>query len=78
MRTTAVAALLAAGGFGLAPAAPAGGTSEQPAATPDDGVSVLAVSLTAGGVATAIGSGVTFVLARRRDQADTGEPAAHR
>lgn len=78
MRTTAVAALLAAGAFGLAPAAAAGEPSEQPAATPDDGVSVLAVSLTAGGVATAIGSGVTFVLSRRRDRADTGEPTVPR
>lgn len=78
MRSTAVAALLAAGAFGLAPAAAAGEPAEQPVATPDDEVSVLAVSLTAGGVVTAIGSGVAFVLSRRRDDADSREPTASR
>lgn len=73
MSVSAVAALLATSAFGLTPAAPAGEPSEQPAAAPDNGVSVLAVSLTAGGVVTAVGSGVTFVLSRRRDSADTGE-----
>jgi hypothetical protein len=78
MRSIAVTALLAAGAFGLAPAAAAGEPSQQPEATPQDEVSLLAVSLTAGGVATAIGSGAAFVVSRRRDGADSRESTSPR
>ncbi|MQA14015.1 MAG: hypothetical protein GEV09_07525 [Pseudonocardiaceae bacterium] len=67
MRTTAVAALLAAGALGLAPtAASAGEASDHRAAAPDSEVSVLAVSLTAGGAVAAVGSGVALAVNRRR------------
>ncbi|MGH3979882.1 MAG: hypothetical protein ACRDRZ_12935 [Pseudonocardiaceae bacterium] len=66
MRAIAVAALLAGSGLGLVPVA--GGQPEQHAAAPQDGVSVLAVTLTAGAASAAVGSGVALSLSRRRER----------
>lgn len=72
MRTTALAALLAAGAVGVGPAtAAAAEPLEQQAAAPDGGVSVLAISLTAGGAVAAVGSGVALTVNRRRRPAST-------
>ena len=58
----AVAALL-----GPAPAAVASELTDADTAAPQTGVSMLALSLTAGGAVAAVGSGVALALARRRD-----------
>lgn len=67
MRSIAVAALLVAATLGLGPAAAAAADPlDHHAAAPDNGVSMLAVSLTAGGAVAAVGSGVAFAVNRRR------------
>ena len=58
----AVAALL-----GPAPLAVASELTDADTAAPQAGVSMLALSLTAGGAVAAVGSGVALALGRRRE-----------
>lgn len=66
MRRIVIAALLAGSAALFAPAA--GAAETEPAAAPQQEVSVLAVSLTAGAAVATVGSGVALSVARRRGE----------